>query len=62
VNEMTIVNWKTRGMKPKTRGARERLAREAEGRENGYKRSDTTLFQREGVEKDRYAFSACNLW
>lgn len=31
VNEMTIVNWEIRGMVPRVRAVRERLAREVEG-------------------------------
>jgi len=31
VNEMTIVNWETRGMVPRIKKVRERLAREVEG-------------------------------
>jgi len=31
VNEMTIVNWETRGIVPHIRSVRERLIREVEG-------------------------------
>ena len=31
VNEMTVVNWETKGMVPRIREVRERLARPVEG-------------------------------